>query len=121
MKRKIVNVTYRKESNAFPDWLKYEITILNSDGREEIVPAYGRDLEDAISRIKHDELVSKFEKTADRIPSIVYLLSWVMFMTGVVSLHYALDEPLVIIYGLIFAVFTFIFIQWWTRYRNVDK
>ena len=121
MERKIINVSYRKESNSFPEWLKYEITILNRDGKEEVIPAYGRDLEDAISRIKHDERVTKFESTANRIHPIIYLLVWVTFMSGVVGLHYMLDEPLVILYGLIFAVFAITFVQWWSQYRNVDK
>ena len=121
MERKIINVSYRKESNSFPEWLKYEITILNRDGEEEVIPAYGRDLEDAISRIKHDERVTKFESTANRIHPIIYLLVWVTFMSGVVGLHYMLDEPLVILYGLIFAVFAITFVQWWSQYRNVDK
>jgi len=46
MKQKIINVSYRKESVAFPEWLKYEITILNENGSENIIPAYGKDLED---------------------------------------------------------------------------
>lgn len=121
MKRKIINVTYRKESNAFPDWLKYEITILNSEGEEEVIPAYGKDLEDAISRIKHDERVNRFENVANNINPFIYLLLWVTFMSGVVGLHYMLDEPLVILYGLIFAVFSLTLIQWWTQYRNIDK
>jgi hypothetical protein len=121
MKRKITNVSYRKESNTFPDWLKYEITIMNQDGTEELIPAYGKDLEDAISRVKHDERVEKIEKNTRRIPPFVFLISWVLYMLGVVSLQIRFDEPLIIVYGLIFAGFTIIFFQWWLQYRNVDK
>jgi hypothetical protein len=121
MKKKIVNVTYRKDSNTFPDWLKYEITILNDEGKEEVVPAYGKDLEDAISRIKHDERVNKFEKTTSRIHPIFFLALWVIFMYGVVTLHYKLEDPLVILYGLIFAGVSIIFLQRWSQYRNVDR
>lgn len=121
MKKKITNVSYRKDSVTFPDWLKYEITILNEDGTESLIPAYGKDLEDAISRVKHDERVEKIEKSTQKIPSLVFLLTWIMYMLGVVTLQIRLDEPMVIVYGLIFAGFSIIFLQWWLQYRNVDK
>ena len=121
MKKKITNVSYRKDSVTFPDWLKYEITILNEDGTESLIPAYGKDLEDAISRVKHDERVEKIEKRTQKIPSLVFLVTWIMYMLGVVTLQIRLDEPMIIVYGLIFAGFSIIFLQWWLQYRNVDK
>ena len=42
MKRKVINVSYRKDSNTFEDWMKYEIEILNEDGTTEKIPAYVR-------------------------------------------------------------------------------
>ena len=49
MKQKVINVSYRKDSNKFEDWMKYEIEILNEDGSKELIPAYGKDLQDALS------------------------------------------------------------------------
>ena len=49
MKQKVIDVKYRKGSETFPDWLKYEVTILNEDGTTDLIPAYGKDLQDALS------------------------------------------------------------------------
>lgn len=121
MKQKIINVSYRKESQTFPKWLKYEVTIMNENGSEELVPAYGKDLEDAISRIKHDKRVQIIESTTRKIPVFFWLCMWVLYMFGITSLQYELNEPMVIIGGLSFAGFFLIFVMWWTQNRNVDK
>ncbi len=55
MKQKVINATYRKDSNTFPDWLKYEFELLNEDGTTTKIPAYGKDLQDALSRVVHDK------------------------------------------------------------------
>jgi hypothetical protein len=121
MKQKIINVSYRKESQTFPEWLKYEVTIMNENGSEELIPAYGKDLEDAISRIKHDKRVQIVERTTRKIPVFFWLCMWVLYMTGITALQYELDEPMIIIGGLGFAGFFLIFVMWWTQNRNVDK
>ena len=76
MKKKAINVEYRKDSNTFPDWMKYEITILNEDGTTEKIPAYGKDLQDALSRVVHDFKVEKIEPKVKRVPSIVWAILW---------------------------------------------
>ena len=62
MKKKAINAVYRKDSESFPEWLKYEVTILSEDGEISKVPAYGKDLQDALSRVVHDDKVKKIEK-----------------------------------------------------------
>ena len=64
MKKKVINVSYRKDSNTFEDWMKYEIEILHEDGVKEMIPAYGKDLQDVLSRVVHDEkLKSKLKSS----------------------------------------------------------
>ena len=76
MKQKVINATYRKDSNTFPDWLKYEFEILNEDGTTEMIPAYGKDLQDALSRVVHDKKVVQVEQRTKRIPDIVWVVLW---------------------------------------------
>jgi len=59
MKQKVIDVKYRKDSTQFPKWMKYEITLLNEDGSTDKIPAYGKDLQDALSRVVHDKKVQK--------------------------------------------------------------
>ena len=81
MKKKVTNVSYRKDSETFPKWMKYEIEILNENGTIEIIPAYGKDLQDALSRVKHDMVVGKLEdKLIKRIPENTWVILWFLGM-----------------------------------------
>ena len=65
MKRraKAIHAELRKGSIAFDGWLKYEVTIEHPNGKQEKVPAYGKDLQDALSRVAHDKKVEQLTKT----------------------------------------------------------
>lgn len=84
-KRKAINVTYRKDSETFPQWMKYEVEILNEDGTTELIPAYGKDLQDALSRVVHDSKVEKVSKVVDKVPTFVWPLIWILSLGVVVS------------------------------------
>lgn len=93
MKQKVINVTYRKGSNTFPDWLKYEVTLLNEDGTEEKTPAYGKDLQDALSRVVHDKKVIEVErKITKRIPDLVWVVLWFGYILGWTMLTYEVSS-----------------------------
>jgi hypothetical protein len=85
-KKKVINVTYRKDSETFPKWMKYEIELLNEDGTTERIPAYGRDLQDALSRVVHDTKVEKVSKVVDKVPTFVWPLVWLAVM-GILGLR----------------------------------
>ncbi len=79
-KRKVINVTYRKDSQTFPDWMKYEIELINEDGTTELIPAYGKDLQDALSRVVHDEKVEVVSKVVSKVPTFIWPLIWLGVM-----------------------------------------
>lgn len=126
MKQKVINATYRKSSQTFPDWLKYEVTLLNEDGTEEKIPAYGKDLQDALSRVVHDKKVVEVEQKAKRIPDVVWVALWFGYMIGLIELTY-LISPYDSFRGIFFiggvtvltvAVFR---AKSWFRMRNQDQ
>lgn len=80
VKAKAIYAKLRHESNTFDGYLKYEVTIKNPDGSTEIVPAYGKDLQDALSRVVHDEKVMKVKPILDKIPPVVWMLLWFIFI-----------------------------------------
>ena len=121
MKQKVIEVNYRKDSNAFPEWMKYEITLLNEDGSEERIPAYGKDLQDSLSRVAHDKKVEAVEKTVERAPSWVWLLTWISYMGAISALAVEYTSPLILASGLGVAVLAGVYLQWWFRNRNVDR
>ena len=126
MKRKVLNVSYRKDSDTFNDWMKYEIEILNEDGSREKIPAYGKDLQDALSRVVHDKKVEKLERKTKRIPDIVWAILWFGYILGWTLLTFELSEygrfdGLIFIIGIALITSFTLRAQSWFRLRNKDK
>lgn len=125
MKRKAIKVEYRKTSESFPEWLKYEITILKEDGTTEKVPAYGKDLQDALSRVVHDERVEKISKKTSKIPFAVWVSLWFGYVTGLYFYSTTLPKHwtgITFIVGLIGITFLVgYFSSYWFKFRNVDN
>jgi hypothetical protein len=126
MKRKAINASLRKESQTFEGWLKYEVEIQNEDGTTEMVPAYGKDLQDALSRVVHDERVVKLEKRAKRIPDVVWVMLWFGYMLGwtMLSINTAGESNLnglVFISGFVIVTGLVIGAKTWFRRRNISK
>jgi hypothetical protein len=126
MKRKVLNVTYRKDSDTFNDWMKYEIEILNEDSSTEKIPAYGKDLQDALSRVVHDSRVQKIQKRTKRIPDLVWVILWFGYILGWTALTYEVSDyrkfdGLFFIGGIALITGITIWTKAWFRKRNCDK
>lgn len=126
MRKKAIRVEYRKESESFPEWLKYEVTVLNEDGTTENVPAYGKDLQDALSRVVHDEKVEKITRRTKRVPDLVWVIMWFGYMFGLVQLTilqsgYDKFDGLFFLGGMIVLTTAILSIKNWLKLRNQDK
>lgn len=126
MKQKVINAEYRKDSNTFPKWMKYEVTILNEDQSTETIPAYGKDLQDALSRVVHDKKAVKLEKQAKRIPSTVWVVLWFGYILGLAELcmrewENTSTRSIVFLSGFMFITGVVLWAKAWFRQRNLDK
>lgn len=126
MKQKVISVEFRKDSNTFPDWMKYEVTILNEDGTTQKIPAYGKDLQDALSRVVHDKKVEKIEKKTKRIPDLVWTVLWFGYILGLAewvmaSSHSNAVKGIVFGSGLICITSLTLWAIAWFRMRNRDR
>ena len=126
MKQKVINATYRKDSETFPDWLKYEVELLNEDGSVDTIPAYGKDLQDALSRVVHDKRVDKVEKQTKRIPDIVWVILWFGYILGWTLLTYEVSDyrkfdGLFFIGGIALITGVTVWAKAWFRKRNRDR
>lgn len=127
MKKKVINVTYRKDSETFPNWMKYEVTLLNEDGTHETIPAYGKDLQDALSRVVHDDRVVQVSKVVNKIPIAVWVFTWLVAMTASTILIMEHQKEfgdwvgLVYIVAMMLITFTTLSISNWFNLRNKDK
>tara|TARA_R110000796_G_scaffold248484_1_gene375296 strand:- start:158 stop:550 length:393 start_codon:yes stop_codon:yes gene_type:complete len=84
-KAKAVNAVLRKESKNFKGYLKYEVTIENEDGTTEVVPAYGKDLQDALSRVVHDRKIEKIIPVVNKVPDTIWAFGWFLLFTLIVG------------------------------------
>lgn len=126
MKQKVINATYRKDSNTFPEWLKYEVEILNEDGTKEMIPAYGKDLQDALSRVVHDKRVVEVEKRTKRIPDVVWVALWFGYMLGLSEYTTTMLENnstrgIVFLGGTALITGLTLWAKAWFRMRNQDR
>ena len=126
MKQKVINATYRKDSSTFSEWMKYEIEIMNEDGSTEKIPAYGKDLQDALSRVVHDKRVVQVEKRTKRIPDIVWVVLWFGYMLALSDFSMSMEysntiKSIVFLSGLTFVTGLTLWAKAWFRMRNRDK
>lgn len=126
MKQKVINVEYRKDSNTFPEWMKYEVTILNEDGTTQKIPAYGKDLQDALSRVVHDKRVKQVERRTKRIPDLVWIVLWFGYVLALADYSMTMWQSngvksIVFLSGLTFITGVTVWAKAWFRERNRDR
>ena len=121
MKKKAIHAEYRKTSESFPEWLKYEITILNEDGSTEKVPAYGKDLQDALSRVVHDEKVEKLTQRTNFIPWWGWVILWFSYLGFISYLWQSSGNTDVLGIGILSAMSLIVVLMFWGKERNKDK
>lgn len=126
MKRRAIHAELRKESQTFEGWLKYEVTIQNEDGTTSKIPAYGKDLQDALSRVVHDERVYEIEKKTKKIPDLVWVILWFGYVFGWTMLTYEVSEydkfdGLFFVSGLLLVTTVILWVKRWFRIKNREK
>lgn len=126
MKQKVINATYRKDSSTFSEWMKYEIEIMNEDGSTEKIPAYGKDLQDALSRVVHDKRVTAVEKRTKRIPDLVWVVLWFGYVLALADYSMSMwqdntTKSIVFLSGIMFITGLTLWAKTWFRQRNIDK
>tara|TARA_R110001606_G_scaffold373801_1_gene531303 strand:- start:783 stop:1142 length:360 start_codon:yes stop_codon:yes gene_type:complete len=100
MTAKVINAVYREESESFPDWMKYEITLLYNDGETETIPAYGKDLQHALSRVVSHNRAQKVKHWAESVPVNVWILTFLTYTGVVAAMADRYNNPLYMVLGL---------------------
>ena len=126
MKRRAIHAELRKESQTFEGWLKYEVTIQNEDGTTSKIPAYGKDLQDALSRVVHDERVYEIEKKTKKVPDLVWVILWFGYVFGWTMLTYEVSDydkfdGLFFVSGLLLVTTVILWVKRWFRIKNREK
>ena len=89
-----IKAEWERDSNSSPGFNKYFITIRELDGTEVKVPAYGRDMQDALSRLVKTERAEKLAEATEKVPEYVYVLLFLGTLGVGATLSTASDDPL---------------------------
>ena len=74
-RRKAIESKLIGESKTSPGYFKYQFTILELDGTKNEVPAYGKDMEDALERLVWSERAEKVN--GSKTFNIVFFCVWI--------------------------------------------
>lgn len=119
-KRKAIDCKLVRPSNSNPGYFKYEVTIKEPDGAIHIQPAYGKDMQDAISRLIWNERVDKVAKASEKnrldYPIMLGIVSVCIIGPGLWSV--LADTPLFSVAGITLGLIAGTIFFWFNRWLN---
>ena len=97
-RRRAIECKFVEKSKSSPGYLKYEITICEKDGTIHKEPAYGVDMQSAISRLLNKERTVMVEKKLHNNPFLLFI-AWVALMIWPILVGIASDSPHMLLYS----------------------
>ncbi len=119
-RRRAMKCVLLEKSKNHEGYCKYEVTIGEKDGTVHKQPAYGKDMQDALSRLINTERTVKVEKRMERNP-FIFFIAWMAAMAGPVILTDTHDTPWFILYMFISFTALFFIAGWWQSYLDKGK
>tara|TARA_R100000005_G_C4976941_1_gene188021 strand:+ start:1083 stop:1466 length:384 start_codon:yes stop_codon:yes gene_type:complete len=116
-RRRAIDCELLKKSETHKGYCKYLVTIAEKDGTIHKQPAYGKDMQDALSRLLKKELTVKVEKKIESNTGWIFI-SWLICM-GWPTLLLGSDSPKLLIYGIGSVMTLFVIAAWW--YNHIKK
>jgi len=112
-RRRAIHCELIEASKTSPGYFKYQIKIREKDGSETIVPAYGKDMQDAIERLLWTERVEVVTNKNATIPIFVGVCLSVVCFSGALSVIQ--NNPIWLLAGMMTIITTVVVIN------RVDK
>jgi hypothetical protein len=78
-RRRTLECKLIEKSKSSPGYLKYEVTIGEKDGTIHKQPVYGKDMQNALSRLLNQELTVKVERKLETSTGFIFL-AWLLVM-----------------------------------------
>jgi hypothetical protein len=78
-RRRALECKLIEKSKSSPGYLKYEVTIGEKDGTIHKQPVYGKDMQNALSRLLNQELTVKVERKLETSTGFIFL-AWLLVM-----------------------------------------
>jgi len=118
MRRKAIDCKLIGPSSSSPGYFKYEVTIEEESGKIHKEPAYGLDMQDAISRLVWTERVEKVNPKAN---IIIIICAWLTSIIVPSIIATKTEDPIWILVAFVLAsLLTFLTVQT-EKYFNRGK
>jgi len=109
MRRKAIDCKMIGPSSSSPGYFKYEVTIEEESGKIHKEPAYGLDMQDAISRLVWTERVEKVNPKAN---IIIIICAWLTTIIVPSIIATKTENPIWILVAFVLAsLLTFLTVQ----------
>ena len=109
MRRKAIDCKMIGPSSSSPGYFKYEVTIEEESGKIHKEPAYGLDMQDAISRLVWTERVEKVNPKAN---NIIIICAWLTSIIVPSIIATKTENPIWILVAFVLAsLLTFLTVQ----------
>ena len=117
-RRRAIDCKLLKKSKTHNGYCKYIITIAEKDGSIHKQPAYGVDMQDALSRLINKERIVKVENKLEKNFFIVFLI-WLALMGWPALLTSEYNSPKFLLYAMGSIIVFFAAVALW--YNHVNK
>ena len=113
-KRRAIDCKLIKRSTTHKGYCKYMVTVGEKDGTIHKQPVYGKDMQDALSRIIKKELTIKVEKKLENNTGFIFLI-WLVLM-GVPAFFVEHHTPWFLVYTMGTLLVLILAATWWYNY-----
>ena len=113
-RRRAIDCKLVAKSKANPGYCKYMITIAELDGTIHKQPAYGKDMQGALSRLMNTERTVKVEKKLENNTGFIFLI-WLVLM-GVPAFFVEHHTPWFLVYTMGTLLVLILTATWWYNY-----
>ena len=113
-RRRAIECKIVERSAKNPGYCKYDITIAELDGTVHTEPAYGKDMQDALSRLINKERTVKVERKIETHTGLIFLI-WLVAM-GTPAFFVDHHTPWFLLYTFASLILLMIVAAWWYSY-----
>ena len=119
-RRRAIDCKLERRSKSNPEYCKYIITICEKDGTVHKEPAYGKDMQDALSRLMNTERTIRIEKKLENNP-LIFFGVWLIIMAVPTLWNDFIYSPWFILYMFVTFVSLFLGMGLWQNYIDKGK
>lgn len=120
LRRRAIDCKIIRKSRSNPGYFKYMVTVAEMDGTTSQHPVYGKDMQNALSRLMNQQRTEVIENKMTRNPFIFFMI-WLTFMAAPMLLTGHEPNQWYVVYMFIgMAIFISVGV-YWSNYLDKGK